>query len=318
MGPHWALLARAAAPGRRSRAPLAGEPPCAQWHPLDPEDRRPVGRLAGPLSVIPDLPPSISAVGPLRRAAERPRDPRTGTSRRRLSGSAGSIHRRELRAAKRGGAAVGKTKRGKGSKIMAIADCQGRPVAVHIESATPHEVTLVRATLAERFVRQLPVRLIGDNAYESDRLDAELAHRGVELIAPHRRTRTQRTQDGRPLRRYQRRWKIERLFAWFSELSADRRALRTTRRELSRDATPGLLPHSAARFMRWLLNGAADFALRDFVRVKVRRTRGADGHVDHAVASERQGATLRAQSRPTRRCPARRPRRVRSNSLARE
>ena len=73
----------------------------------------------------------------------------------------------------------------------------------------------MHATLAERFVSQLPVRLIGDNAYESDRLDAELARRGVELIAPHRRTRTQRTQDGRPLRRYRRRWKIERLFAWF-------------------------------------------------------------------------------------------------------
>ena len=117
--------------------------------------------------------------------------------------------------AKQGGACVGKTKRGKGSKIMAIADRQGRPVTVHVESATPHEVTLVYATLAERFVSQLPTRLIGDNAYESDRLDAELARRGVQLIAPHRRTRTQRTQDGRPLRRYQRRWKIERLFAWF-------------------------------------------------------------------------------------------------------
>ena len=68
--------------------------------------------------------------------------------------------------------------------------------------------------LGERFVRQLPVRLVGDNAYESDRLHAELAHRGVELIAPHRRTRKQRTQDGRRLRRYQRRWKVERLFAW--------------------------------------------------------------------------------------------------------
>jgi transposase len=74
-------------------------------------------------------------------------------------------------AAKRGGGCVGKTKRGKGSKIMAIADRQGRPVAVHVESATPHEVTLVHATLAKRFVGQLPVRLIGDNAYESDRLD---------------------------------------------------------------------------------------------------------------------------------------------------
>jgi transposase len=116
--------------------------------------------------------------------------------------------------AKHGGACVGKTKRGKGSKIMVIGDRQGRPVAVHIESATPHEVTLVHATLRERFVRQLPVHLIGDNAYESDRLDAELAGRGVELIAPHRRTRILPTQDGRALRRYQRRWKIERLFAW--------------------------------------------------------------------------------------------------------
>jgi transposase len=117
--------------------------------------------------------------------------------------------------AKQGGSCVGKTKRGKGSKIMAIADRQGLPIAVHVESATPHEVTLVRATLATRFVRLLPARLIGDNAYESDRLDAALARRGVELIAPHRRTRRHRTQDGRPLRRYQRRWKIERLFAWF-------------------------------------------------------------------------------------------------------
>jgi transposase len=116
--------------------------------------------------------------------------------------------------AKQGGASIGKTKRGKGSKIMAIADRQGLPVAVHVESATPHEVRLVHAMLAERFVRQLPERLIGDNAYESDRLDAQLARRGVELIAPHRRTRKQRTQDGRPLRRYRRRWKVERLFAW--------------------------------------------------------------------------------------------------------
>ena len=55
--------------------------------------------------------------------------------------------------AKQGGASIGKTKRGKGSKIMAIADRQGLPVAVHVESATPHEVRLVHATLAERFVR---------------------------------------------------------------------------------------------------------------------------------------------------------------------
>ena len=37
---------------------------------------------------------------------------------------------------------------------------------------------------------------------------------GIEMIAPHRRDRTIPTQDGRPLRRYRRRWKVERLFAW--------------------------------------------------------------------------------------------------------
>ncbi len=37
------------------------------------------------------------------------------------------------------------------------------------------------------------------------------------MIAPHRRNRKKKTtQDGRKLRRYKRRWKIERLFAWLS------------------------------------------------------------------------------------------------------
>jgi transposase len=57
--------------------------------------------------------------------------------------------------------------------------------------------------------------LIGDRADDADPLDAELARLGVELIAPQRRNRRKpKTQDGRPLRRYRRRWKIERLFAW--------------------------------------------------------------------------------------------------------
>ncbi len=57
--------------------------------------------------------------------------------------------------------------------------------------------------------------MIGDKAYDSDPLDAELAGRGIELIAPHRRNRKKpRTQDGRKLRRYRRRWKVERLNAW--------------------------------------------------------------------------------------------------------
>ena len=98
---------------------------------------------------------------------------------------------------------------------MAIADGSGLPLAVCIESASPHEVTLVERTLDHCFLAQLPKRLIGDKAYDSDTLDARLAEeRGIELIAPNRSNRKCLTQDLRPLRRYKRRWKVERLFAW--------------------------------------------------------------------------------------------------------
>jgi len=83
-----------------------------------------------------------------------------------------------------------------------------------VASASPHEVTLVDATLDGRFVVEPPARPIGDLAYDSDRLDEAMRERGIELIAPNRANRRQRTQDGRPLRRYRRRWKVERLFAW--------------------------------------------------------------------------------------------------------
>ena len=82
-------------------------------------------------------------------------------------------------------------------------------------SASPHEVRLVGETIIRRFTDERPEHLIGDKAYDSDPLDKELSRQGIEMIAPHRNRRTKvPTQDGRPLRRYKRRWKIERLIAW--------------------------------------------------------------------------------------------------------
>ena len=110
---------------------------------------------------------------------------------------------------------MGKTKRGKGTKLMALADRAGLPLAVYAASASPHEVTLVTETLAQVFTAERPERLIGDTAYDSDPLDEELREQGIEMIAPHKSNRKKAaTQDGRALRRYRRRWKIERLFAW--------------------------------------------------------------------------------------------------------
>ena len=97
---------------------------------------------------------------------------------------------------------------------MAIADRSGLPVAAWISSASPAEVKLVEETIDHGFLDVAPDRLIGDKAYDSDGLDERLwEQREIELISPHRKNRKRaRTQDGRCLRRYKRRWKIERLF----------------------------------------------------------------------------------------------------------
>ena len=122
---------------------------------------------------------------------------------------------RHVCAGQKRGRLVGNTKRGKGTKIMGIADGHGLPLALRTESASPAEVKLVTVTLDERIVADVPERLIGDKAYDSDRLDEQLRQEyGTELIAPNRQNRKVPSQDGRPLRRYVRRWKIERLFAW--------------------------------------------------------------------------------------------------------
>jgi transposase len=99
---------------------------------------------------------------------------------------------------------------------MAISDGHGLPLAVHVASASPHETKLVRPTIKRRFLAETPEWLTGDCAYDSDPLDVPIRERfGVQLVAPHKCTRSRKApQDGRVLRRYRRRWKIERLFAW--------------------------------------------------------------------------------------------------------
>jgi transposase len=98
---------------------------------------------------------------------------------------------------------------------MAIVDSRGKPVSLLIASATPHEITLVKQVINARFTRWPIRRLTGDKAYDSDRMDHELKALGTELNAPHRSGRKSApTQDGRKLRQYKQRWKVERYFAW--------------------------------------------------------------------------------------------------------
>ena len=77
----------------------------------------------------------------------------------------------------------------------------------------PHQSQLVEGLLGHSFLDTLPALLIGDKAYDSGRLDRDMAERyGIEMIAPHRGERRTSTQDGLPLRRYRRRCRVERLF----------------------------------------------------------------------------------------------------------
>ncbi len=73
---------------------------------------------------------------------------------------------------------MGKTKVGKGSKVMAVVDGNGLPLGLHVDSAQPHEVTLAETTLKS-------------------------------IRVPQKR--------GCPMRvgqSYRQRWKVERCFAW--------------------------------------------------------------------------------------------------------
>jgi hypothetical protein len=70
---------------------------------------------------------------------------------------------------------------------MALADRAGFPIAICTESASPNEVTLVERTIESRFIDELPERIIGDKAYDSNALDERLKRDyGIELIAPNR------------------------------------------------------------------------------------------------------------------------------------
>jgi IS5 family transposase len=120
-----------------------------------------------------------------------------------------------LAPAKGGGDNIGPGKRGKGVKILAIVDKSGLPLSISTHAANHHAVTLVQLSFDLYMIEAKPETLSGDRAYGSDPLDETLRKDGIDMIAPHKPNRKKRkTQDGRKLRRYQRRWIVERFFAW--------------------------------------------------------------------------------------------------------
>lgn len=191
---------------------------------MDRTQWREVAGSAGGVSFSSNVLAAITRLGRAQRLADGVANLSGGVEPEGEAGLERSLYRRQLRFREKGGAGVGKTKRGKGTKWMVVVDGQGVPLGKHLGSASPAEVTLAEITLASIRVpnrnrrghpRQKPQRLIADKAYDSDPLRMRLKKRGIELIAPHKVNRVRKpTQDGRPLRRYRKRWKIERTNAW--------------------------------------------------------------------------------------------------------
>lgn len=115
-----------------------------------------------------------------------------------------------------GGDKIGRTKCGKGSKIMAIVNEDSKPLAAIVTSANPHELSLIEKTLGDFPDISMPQKMVGDRAYDSDSHDERVQKKGIKLIAPHKKNRTKEvTQDLRELEEvYKERWRVERFFAW--------------------------------------------------------------------------------------------------------
>lgn len=107
---------------------------------------------------------------------------------------------------------------------MVLVDGAGTPLGAYLDAASPSEITLLEATLDTVAVRRTgqpgrprkrPDRLITDRGYDSNAVRAMLVRRGIEPIIPARaNNRVATHQDGRKLRRYKRRWIVERTFSW--------------------------------------------------------------------------------------------------------
>ena len=217
-------LAPQAAQTTQGRSSVDREPSCVGRDSVDSAER---GSLAGPAGEIPasfDVLAATARLGGAGRLVENLADVSERVERAPATEVERIVSGREFRSREKRGCGVGKTKRGKGTKWMVVVDGRGLPLGNYLHSASPAEVKLAETTLATIRVgrshhagrpRQKPMRVIADKAYDSDPLRKRLRRRGIELICPHKKNRVRpATQDGRALRRYRRRWIVERTNAW--------------------------------------------------------------------------------------------------------
>ena len=89
------------------------------------------------------------------------------------------------------------------------------PISAFTTSASDAEVNTIETLVDLRVTKKRPARLLYDKAADADWLRDALEDRGIEQVTPHRKGRKKHSRkDGRALRRYLKRWKIERTISW--------------------------------------------------------------------------------------------------------
>ena len=104
---------------------------------------------------------------------------------------------------------------GKGVTIIAVVDRHGLPLSASTHASNHHEMTLAQLSFDFYMIKAKPENLIGDTAYDSEKLGQEPRKAGIDMIAPHRSNRVRhKTKDDLRQRRYQRHWIVKHFFSW--------------------------------------------------------------------------------------------------------
>jgi transposase len=101
-------------------------------------------------------------------------------------------------------------------KLEVVTDARGLPLGMAVAAANVCEQELLVPALADvplPIPRGTPV--VADKGHDGDPLRDDLEDEGLVPVIPHRKNRVKASRnDGRRLRRYRHRWRIERTNAW--------------------------------------------------------------------------------------------------------
>jgi transposase len=103
---------------------------------------------------------------------------------------------------------------------MILTDGEGTPLGIDVESASPHEVTLIERLLTKTQLRlRKRFRLLYDKAADSDPLRDRLRDEGILLISPYRQYKNRPVKKlSKPrAKHYRNRWKVERTIGWLKD-----------------------------------------------------------------------------------------------------